>query len=134
MAKAALSALRASALFGAMSLLGCAHPARELPTDMSDLTPAQRLLPGDTSTPEYAISCTELTTELAQTNDALAHIEAELRRTQAENQSKGAAGVLLFAPILLLMEDKEPTKNRYRWLDERRERLLRITQARKCPT
>ncbi|MBI5753055.1 MAG: hypothetical protein HZA59_13075 [Hydrogenophilales bacterium] len=134
MAKAALLVSRASALFGAMLLLGCAHPARELPPDMSNLAPSQRLLPGDTTRHEYAISCTELNAELAKTRDAISHIEAQVRGAQAENQSKGVAGILLFTPIMLSMEDNEPMKNRYRELDEHRERLLRIAQARQCPT
>lgn len=146
MVKAVQLVSRVSAVFGAMLVLGCAHPARELPPDMSNLTPSQRLLPGDITRPEYVISCTELKAELATTYDALSRIEDQLRRTHAENQSKGVAGILLFSPIMLSMndgvpmennlsmEDNEPMKNQYRELDEHRERLLRIAQARQCPT
>ena len=133
MEKAALFGLRVSALAGAVLLMGCAHPARELPPDMSNLAPSQRLLPGDTTSPEYSISCTELKAELATTRDALSQTEAQLRGIQEENQSKGVAGLLIFSPIMLSMEDNETMKNRYRTLDEKRERLVRIAQARQCP-
>lgn len=132
MVKAVLLVSRASALFGVMLLLGCAHQARELPPDMSNLGLSLRLLPGDTARPEYAISCMDLRMDLAKTREELSRIEAQLRDAQAENQSKGIVGILLFTPIMLSMEDNEPMKNRHHELDEHRERLLRISQARQC--
>lgn len=132
MAKVAPFNSSASALLAALLLAGCAHSARELPPDMSALPPAQRLLPGDTASPEYSLSCSELDTELATTRAALSRMETQLGGTQADNQSKGIAGVLIFTPIMLTMEENELMKTQYRELDVKRERLQRIAQARHC--
>ena len=134
MAKVALFNSNVSALLGAFLLLGCAHSARELPPDMSVLAPSNRLLPGDTASPEYSLSCPELKTELASTRAALSRTETHLQGTQTDNQAKGIAGVLIFIPIMLAMEDNETMKTQYLELDVRRERLLRIAQARQCPS
>lgn len=132
MEKAVRSGLHLSAPLVAVLLAGCAQPARDLPPDMSSLAPSQRLLPGDTSLPEYQLSCPQLQAELKTTRNALTVIEAQLQSAQGDNQSKGVAGLVLFTPILLAMDDNAPVKARYRDLDEQRERLLRIGQARQC--
>lgn len=133
MAKAVRFSSRANALFAALLLAGCAHSARDLPPDMSNLTPVQRLLPGDTSTPEYSMSCSALKDELVTTRAALSRSESQLQNTQDENQSKGMAGVLVFTPVMLAMEDDPSAITRYRELDVKRERLIRIAQAHQCP-
>lgn len=133
MAKAVRFASYANALLGVLALGACAHPARELPPDMSAVAPAQRLLPGDAERPEYRLSCADLGHELGRTREAIAAIESELRMTQTDNQSKGVAGILIFTPIMLAMDENAPLKTRYRELDEHRERVLRIAQARQCP-
>lgn len=133
MAKVALFSSNANALLAALLLAGCAHSARELPPDMSNLHPSHRLLPGDTASVEYSLSCPELKIDLAATRAALSRTETSLQGTQAENQSKGIAGLLIFTPVMLAMEDNETMKNQYRELDIKRERLLRIVQARQCP-
>lgn len=133
MAKVVLFNSSISAVLGAFLLVGCAHSARELPPDMSALAPSHRLLPSDTASPEYSLSCPELKTELAATRAALSRTETRLQGTQADNQSKGIAGVLIFTPVMLSMEDNETMKTQYLDLDVKRERLLRIAQARQCP-
>lgn len=133
MAKAVLFNSNISAALGVFLLMGCAHSARELPPDMSVLAPSHRLLPSDTASPEYSLSCPELKTELAATRAALSRIEKHLQGAHADNQSKGIAGVLIFPPVMLTMENNETLKTQYLDLDVKRERLVRIAQARQCP-
>lgn len=125
--------LSASTLLIVFIAIGCAHTARELPPDMSNLPPANRLLSGDVDSPEYSWACPVLKAELESTRAALSHIETQLQSTQDQNLSKGIVGVLVFTPALITMEDNETLKNKYHSLDTKRELLLRIAQARQCP-
>ena len=131
MAKVALFSSNASAVLAAFLLVGCAHLARDLPPDMSNLAPAHRLLPSDTTSPEYSMSCPELKAEIAATRAALSRTETQLQDIQSDNQSKVIVG-LIFAPFMLAMEGNETMKTQYRDLDIKRERLLRIVQSRQC--
>lgn len=132
MVKAVQFNLTVSAVLGTLLLVGCAHSARELPPDMSALAPSHRLLPGDTASSEYSMSCPELKAELASTRTALSRTETHLQGTQTENQVKGIAGLLIFTPVMLAMEDNGTMKTQYLELDVKRERLMRIAQARQC--
>lgn len=146
MAKDALFNSNASALLAAFLLAGCAHSARELPPDMSNLHPAHRLLPGDTASPEYSLSCPELQIALVVTRAALSRIETSLQGIHADNQSKAIVGLIIFSPVMLAMEgnvtvlnnetmvDNATMQNQYRELDIKREHLLRIAQVRQCPS
>ena len=133
MEKVARFSSNASALLAAFLLLGCARSARDLPPDMSDLASAHRLFPGDATSAEYSISCPELKAELVATRAELSRTETQLQRTQADNQSKAIVGLVIFTPFLLAMEDNKTMKAQDRELDVKRERLLRIAQARQCP-
>lgn len=132
MAKVELFNSNINAVLAAFLLVGCAHSARELPPDMSTIAPSSRLLPGDTASPEYSLSCPELKTELAVTRAALSQTETHLQGAHTDNQSTGIAGMLIFAPVMLAMKDNETMKAKYLELDVKRERLLRIAQARQC--
>lgn len=133
MAKDVLFSSRASVWCAAVLLAGCAHSARDLPPDLSDRAPAHRLLPGDAASPEFSMSCPELRQELVLARAALSRTEARLQGTQDQNQSVGTAGILIFSPLMLAMEDNQEAVAQHRELDAKRERLLRIAQARQCP-
>lgn len=133
MAKVVRFSLSASTLLVVFTAIGCAHTARELPPDLSNLPPAKRLLAGDVDSPEYLWACPVLKAELESTRAEISHIEMQLQSTQDQNQSKGIVGVLVFTPTLITMEDNETFKTKYQSLDAKRELLLRIAQARQCP-
>ena len=133
MARAARSNSLAS-LAGAslLFLMACAHPARELPPDLSSLPPSQRLLPDDVNSTEYGLSCDALLHQLAIVRQQGVQLDSRLRRTQADNRSKAIAGALVFTYMMLGMEDDTPIKDEYAKLEARKEQLLRISQAREC--
>jgi hypothetical protein len=77
--------------------------------------------------------CPELQQELVLTRAALSQTETQIQGTQDQNQAKGTAGILIFSPLMLAMEDNRVAVAQHRELDAKRERLLRIAQARECP-
>src|SRR5215475_4798277 len=134
MEKAARSSLLASiSCISLLALLSCAYRARELPPDLSALPPSQRILPEDYQSPEYSLSCDALSQELNGVRQRLSDLDKRIRETQTDNQAKAAAGLLLFTPLMLTLEIDEGTKNEFFEVEARRERILRIAQARGCP-
>lgn len=131
MAKAVRSSLLAS-LLALAGLAGCAQPSRELPPDLSARPASERLLAEDKQSREYALPCTELRRELNVTNHQAAELDQRLRATQSDNQGKGIAGILIFSPLMLTMDQQEDTKKLLLELETRKDRLLRISQARNC--
>lgn len=111
---------------------GCANRARDLPPDQSHLPPAERLLSKDKESSEYVLTCYELKAELDQTRNSLVKLENELYGVQAKNQSAGLVGILAFPPAMLAMNNNQKMVTEYRKLDEKRERILRIENARQC--
>ena len=107
-------------------LTACAGPARELPPDLSSLPSSQRLLPDDLTSPEYGLACDALVHQIVIVRQRAGELDSRLRHIQADNQAKAAAG------LALLMADDTPSKNELSSLEARKERLLRIAQAREC--
>ena len=133
MAKVELFSLQAISLL-CISLLcvGCAHSARDLPPDMSHLPPSMRLLPGDTESAEYTLDCKDINMALIQTRGHLKQIENSILGVQADNQAKGLVGITVFSPAMLLVGDNPELSKDYQESDQKRERLIRIAQARQC--
>ena len=78
------------------------------------------------------MTCYELKAELDQTRNSLVKLENELYGVQAINQSAGLVGILAFPPAMLAMNNNQKMVTEYRELDEKRERILRIENARQC--
>ncbi|NWG87481.1 MAG: hypothetical protein HXY26_08250 [Hydrogenophilaceae bacterium] len=131
MAKAARSSLLASLLVLA-GMAGCAQPPRELPPDMSAKPVGERLLAEDKQSKEYVLPCNELRRELDVTNHQVSELDQRLRAAQSDNQGKAIAGILIFTPLMLTMDQQEATKKHLVELETRKDRLLRISQARNC--
>lgn len=116
----------------ALALGACAQGARELPPDLSALPPAQRLVAGDINSIEYGLPCPSLHEVQVDLRKAIDAIHAKLAATQADNQSKGVAAVLLFTPIAAGMDNQTETRAELQAQEIRQERVLRIKQARGC--
>ena len=77
------------------------------------------------------MSCPELASTLVEVQSDLATVKRVIDDNQSDNGAKAAASYV-FTPLLLTMKDVPPAKEKYQELDERRERITRISQAREC--
>lgn len=132
MAKVVLFSLVINTLVVAIVFTGCANRARDLPPDMSYLPVKERLLASDKESAEYCMTCDNLVTQLELTQKSILNVENQLNNIQTSNQSKGSIGILLLAPVMLTMQNNDEITNEYRQLDEKKERILRIKNAREC--
>lgn len=132
MAKVVLSNLVINIVFITIILTGCANRARDLPPDLSHLPVKERLLPSDKESVEYCMTCDNLKTQLELTQKSILNVESQLSNIQSSNQSKGSLGILLLPPVMLTMQNNDEISEKYRKLDEKKERILRIKNAREC--
>lgn len=132
MAKVVLFNLVINALFVTILLTGCANRARDLPPDLSYLPVKERLLASDKASIEYCMTCDNLKTQLELTQKSILNVENQLNSIQVANQSKGSIGILLLPPVMLTMQNNDEISTEYRQLDEKKERILRIKNAREC--
>jgi hypothetical protein len=132
MEKAARSSLLGSwVLSSFLALGGCAHPARELPPDISSAD-AQRMRALDRESGEYAMSCDALSERHdAVAKDIVAGHE-KLRQVRDGNQGKALAGLFILTPIWLSMENGTDDRKKLDELENQKERIERIRQARGC--
>jgi hypothetical protein len=113
-------------------LTGCANRARDLPPDLSYLPVKERLLLSDKESAEYCMTCDTLKVQLELTQKSILNMENQLSNLQASNQSKASIGILLLPPVMLAMQNNDDLNTEYRQLDEKKERILRIKNAREC--
>ena len=132
MAKVALFNSVINTLIVTIVLTGCANRARDLPPDLSHLSVKERLLPSDKESAEYCMTCDNLKTQLELTQKSILNVESQLRNIQTINQVKGSLGILLLPPVMLAMQNNDEESDEYRQLDEKKERILRIKNAREC--
>lgn len=132
MAKVVLFNSVINILIVATVLTGCANRARDLPPDLSHLSVKERLLLSDKESAEYCMTCDNLKTQLELTQKSIVNVENQLSNIQTSNQSKGSLGILLLPPVMLTMQNNDEISTEYRQLDEKKERILRIKNAREC--
>lgn len=127
------SNLRASALL--LLLSGCIpmnpQRARDLPPDLSQRPPEERLLVADKDSPEFSMDCQELAARLVEVRADMASEAQVIQANQSQNDAQAAAGLVL-SPVFLFMKDAPREKQRFKELDEERERITRISQSRRC--
>jgi hypothetical protein len=105
--------------------------ARDLPPDLSQRPPEERILGADKDSPEYSMDCQKLASRLVEVHAKLARETQVIQANQLQNDQQAAAGLML-SPALLFMKDVPGAKQRFKELDEERERITRIAQARRC--
>lgn len=132
MAKAGLFNLTINISVFLVFLSGCAQKARDLPPDLSQLPVQERLLITDKDSPEYNMNCADLKIQLEHIQASMSDAEKQLNSIQASNQAKGSIGILLFPPAMLTMQNNDEISTKYRQLDEKKERILRIQNAHEC--
>ena len=122
------SILRASALL--LLLSGCIpmnpQRARDLPPDLSQRPPEERLLVADKDSPEFYMDCEELAARLVEVRADIASEAQVIQANQSQNDAQAAAGLVL-SPVFLFMKDAPHEKQRFKELDEERERITRIS-------
>ncbi|MDO9304301.1 MAG: hypothetical protein Q7T77_03170 [Sulfuricurvum sp.] len=132
MAKVVLFNSVINALIITTLFTGCANRARDLPPDLSHLPVKERLFVSDKESGEYCMTCDNLKTQLELTQKFILSVENQLSNIQASNQAKGSIGILLLPPVILTMQNSDEISTEYRQLDERKERIFRIKNAREC--
>ena len=127
------SLLRASALL--LLLSGCIpmnpQRARDLPPDLSQRPPEERILVADKDSPEFSMDCQTLASRLVEVRAEMTGETRVIEANQSQNDAEAAAGLVL-SPVFLFMKDVPRAKQHYKELDEERERITRISQARRC--
>lgn len=125
--------LRASALL--LLLSGCIpmnpQRARDLPPDLSQRPPEERILEADKDSPEFSMDCQKLASRLVEVRADMARETQVIQANQSHNDAQAAAGVVL-SPLLLFIKDVPRAKQHFKELDEERERITRISQSRRC--
>jgi hypothetical protein len=109
-----------------------AQRARDLPPDLSQRPPEERILEADKNSPEFSMDCEKLASRLAEVRADMAKEAQAIQANQSQNDVKSAVG-LVVSPIAYLFEkDMARAKQHYKELDEARERITRISQSRRC--
>jgi hypothetical protein len=105
--------------------------ARDLPPDLSQRSPEERLLAADTDSPEFSMDCQKLASRLVDVRAEMAKETQVIQANQSHNDLQATAGLVL-SPVFLFMKDVPRAKQRFNELDEERERITRISQSRRC--
>ncbi len=77
------------------------------------------------------MDCQELASRLVEVRAEMARETQMIQANQSQNDAQAAAGLVL-SPVLLFMKDAPREKERFKELDEERERITRISQSRRC--
>jgi len=113
----------------ALGMAACARNSPELPPDLSDLPPGQRLLAGDLESPEAKLDCAQLASESDRIRSAARGNEAQITSNRTHNQVVLLSGQVLF-PAVRMDEDAKKALDE---LQVRSDRVDRLSKARGCP-
>jgi hypothetical protein len=122
------------ALLLALLLGGCARSSPELPPNLSDRPPEQRLLQGDSESAEAKLDCAGLLQERERNRTTSSELEQKISGNRGHNQAVGYIGGVLFPPLLLAIKSDSDLKTTLDQLQSQRDRIDRLSQARKCTT
>ena len=116
------------ALAASLLVAGCVQRARELPPDMSQFAPQERLQPGDRNDPAFVLECPDLNRAIADLKSERAQHEAKMSESRVANQMV----VYFFWWTALLPDPNNAEKDAIRVLEARADRLNRIYAAKRC--
>jgi len=116
----------------ALALGACARSSPELPPNLSDRPPEQRLLPGDSASAEAKLDCPGLLQERERNRTTADELEKKIAANRGQNQAAGYFAGILFPPLLLAMKPDTDIKTTLDELQSQRDRIDRLQQARKC--
>jgi hypothetical protein len=111
---------------------GCASKAPQLPPDLSALPPAERLLPGDSSDPAFALSCGDMQLAVAENGARITDNLDVIQSRRGQNQTALYVGMVFFPPVLAALHDNSAEQADIDVLKFRRDALFRIAQAHEC--
>jgi hypothetical protein len=121
-----------SALLLALILGACARSSPELPPNLSDRPPEQRLLAGDSESAEAKLDCTGLLQERERNRQTTDELEKKIADNRGRNQAVGYFAGVLFPPLLLAVKPDSDIKTTLDQLQVQRDRIDRLTQSRRC--
>jgi hypothetical protein len=121
-----------SALLLALLAGACARAAPSLPPNLSDRPAEQRLLVGDTDSAEAKLDCRSLAEERERNRETTDQLEKAIASNRGHNQAVGYFSALLFPPLLLAIKPDNDAKKTLDELQVQRDRIDRLTKARKC--
>jgi hypothetical protein len=114
-------------------LAACARNSPALPPDLGHLPPDQRLLAGDSDSPEAKLNCAELKEEAERTRAAARQFEGTIAANRGQNQAIVYFSGLL-PPLALAARNDEEAKKSLDGLQVRSDRLDRLSKAKGCGT
>jgi hypothetical protein len=112
--------------------IGCSRNSPELPPDLSHLPPEQRLLAGDVESAEARLDCGALADERSRNREAAQKLETVIANNRGHNQAVGYFAGVIFPPLLIALRPDEDAKKALDDLQVQRDRIDRLTRARKC--
>ena len=127
-----LSSKTSRALFLALMLGACARSSPELPPNLSDRPPEQRLLQGDSESAEAKLDCTGLLQERERNRQTTDELEKKIADNRGRNQAVGYFSGVLFPPLLLAVKPDSDIKTTLDQLQAQRDRIDRLAQAKRC--
>ena len=94
----------------------------------------ERLTAEDRRSPEAALACEELATQLSRNLQRVAMLEGTIHSQRDSNQAVGYVGAVLFPPLMVIgtqhaIEEKAELDQ----LQEHRDRLRRVQASKSCP-
>jgi hypothetical protein len=123
---------KAVALAALMAVAACARNSPSLPPDLSHLPADQRLLPGDTDSPEAKMDCAALKQEALRNRAATQQQEGLIASNRGHNQAVVYAGGVLFPPLLLASRNDDEAKKSLDQLQVQADRIDRLSKAKSC--
>lgn len=90
------------------------------------------MLASDNVSPEGKLDCAELAVELERNRTTASQLEQKIAANRGHNQAVGYIGAALFPPVLLAAKSDDDAKKTLDRLQEQRDRIDRLTKAKKC--
>lgn len=87
---------------------------------------------GDAESAEGQLDCGGLADERSRNREAAQKLEGAIASNRGQNQAVGYFGGLLFPPLLIALRPDEDAKKALDDLQVQRDRIDRLTKARKC--
>ena len=128
-----MSSRRSSVVLLALLSAACARQSPALPPDLSGRPAEQRLLSGDSDSPEGKLDCPGLAQEYERNKDATGKLEALIGNDRRHNETVVYVGGVLFFPLLLAVKPNDDAKATLDRLQAQRDRIDRLSRARSCP-
>lgn len=117
----------------AFVLGACARNAPALPPDLGHLPPNQRLLVGDAESAEGRMDCPELQQAATQSRVDIDRFEQAIASNRGRNQAAMYFGGVIFPPAYLAVRTDEDAKKALDELQSKRDRIDRLSKAKRCP-